>query len=133
MVAAFERLAAAGEYRADIQRLCSNAAIPHLGEVDDAARLQRLEAWIDEQAKSPRTKELAEPLKQGTSADRANLLRDVANKNDIFSCELAKTLEGPLPSKGKGPPVVRPYAEPQIIGVLKPEDSPKAWRRSRRQ
>lgn len=127
MVAAFERLAAAGEYRGDVQRLCSNATFPHFGEADDATRLQRLEDWIDQQAKSPRTKELAEPLRQGTPANRAKFLRDTGNKVDIFSCELARTLEGPiLPAKGKGPPVVRPYAEPQIIGVLKPEDLAKA-------
>jgi hypothetical protein len=102
-------------------------AFSHIGEVDDDARLKRLEDWIDQAAKSPRTKELAEPLRKGTPADRAKLLRETANKLDIFTCDLAKTLEGPvLPAKGAGAPTVRPYAEPQIIGVLKAEDLAKA-------
>ena len=127
VVAAYEKLNAAGEYRADLQHLCSNVAFSHLAEVDDAARLQRLEDWIAQGARSPRTKELAEPLRQGTPADRAKLLRDAASKMDVFSCELAKTLEGPVvPPKGKGMPMVRPFGEPQIIGVMKPEDVAKA-------
>ena len=127
MVAAYEKLAAEGDYRADLQHLCSNVAFPHLGEIDDAARLQKLEEWIDQGARSPRTKELADPLRQGTPADRAKLLRDAAAKVDVFSCDLAKTLEGPvLPAKGKGIPMVRPFGEPQIIGVLKAEDVAKA-------
>jgi hypothetical protein len=127
MVAAYEKAAAEGEYRADVQHLCSNVAFAHLAEQDDAARLQRLEDWIDQGARSPRTKELAEPLRQGaTPADRAKLLRDTAAKVDIFSCDLAKTLEGPvMPAKGKGIPMVRPFGEPQIIGVLKAEEVAK--------
>ena len=109
-----------------MQHLCSNVAFPHLGEVDDAARLRRLEDWIDQGARSPRTKELADLLRQGTPAERARLLRETAAKLD-FSCELAKTLEGPVvAAKGKGPPMVRPFAEPQIIGPMKPEDLAKA-------
>jgi hypothetical protein len=127
LVEAYEKLSAEGEYRADVQHLCSNSGFPHLGEVDDAARLQRLEDWIDQAARSPRTKELAEPLRQGSPADRAKLLRETAAKVNVFSCDLAKTLEGPiLPARGTGQPVVRPYAEPQIIGTMKPEDLAKA-------
>jgi hypothetical protein len=127
MVAAFEKAAAEGDYRGDLQHLCSNVAFSHLAEQDDAARLQRLEDWIDQGAKSPRTKDLAEPLRQGAPADRAKVLRDAAAKVDIFSCELAKTLEGPvMPAKGKGVPMVRPFGEPQIIGVLKAEDVARA-------
>ena len=128
MVAAFEKAAAEGDYRGDLQHLCSSVAFSHLAEQDDAARLQRLEDWIDQGAKSPRTKDLAEPLRQGaTPADRAKVLRDAAAKVDIFSCELAKTLEGPvMPAKGKGVPMVRLFGEPQIIGVLKAEDVARA-------
>jgi hypothetical protein len=127
MVEAYEKLSAEGEYRADVQHLCSSAAFPHLGEVDDAARLQRLEDWIDQAARSPRTKELADPLRQGTPADRARLLRQTATKADVYGCDLARTLEGPvLPAKGTGQPTVRPFADPQIIGGLKPEDLAKA-------
>jgi hypothetical protein len=128
MIAAFEKAAAQGDYRADVQHLCSVVAFSHLGEQDDAARLQRLEDWIDKEARSPRTKDLGEALRQGAMpADRATVLRDAATKVDIFTCDLAKTLEGPvLPAKGKGVPMVRPFGEPQIIGVLKPEDVAKA-------
>jgi hypothetical protein len=128
MVAAYEKAAAEGDYRADVQHLCSNVAFNHLAEVDDAARLQRLEDWIDQGAKSPRTKDIGEALRQGaTGADRAKVLRDAAAKVDIFSCDLAKTLEGPIvPAKGKGTPMVRPFGAPQIIGVLKVEDVAKA-------
>jgi len=96
LVEAYEKLAAEGEYRADVQHLCSSTAFPHLGEVDDAARLQRLEDWIDQAARSPRTKELADPLRQGTPADRAKLLRQTATKVGVYSCDLARTLEGPV-------------------------------------
>jgi len=127
MVEAYEKLSAEGEYRADVQHLCSSSAFPHLAEVDDATRLQRLEDWIDQAARSPRTKELADALRQGTPADRAKVLRQAAAKVDVYSCDLAKTLEGPvLPAKGTGQPMVRPFADPQIIGTLKPEDLAKA-------
>jgi hypothetical protein len=127
IVASYERVAAEGDYRADMQRLCSNVTFPKLGELDDEGRLAKLEDWIDQQAKSPRTKELADPLRLGTSVDRAKLLRDSASKMDIFTCDVAKTLEGPiLPSKGKGQPVVRPYSAPQINGVLAADDLAKA-------
>jgi hypothetical protein len=127
MVAAFEKAAAEGDYHGDLQHLCSSVAFGHLAEQDDATRLQRLEDWIDQAAKSPRTKELGDALRQGaTPADRAKALRDAAGKVDIFNCELAKVLEGPvLPAKGKGLPMVRLFGEPQIIGVMKPEDVAK--------
>jgi hypothetical protein len=122
-VASIQKIASTAEYRSDMQRLCSSAAFPHLGELDDGARLNKLEDWIDTQAKSPRTKEIGAALRQGSGADRAKLLRETAQTVDIFQCDVAKTLEGPiLPSKGKGPPVVHVYAEPQIIGVFKAED-----------
>ncbi|MGD0524679.1 MAG: AgmX/PglI C-terminal domain-containing protein [Polyangiaceae bacterium] len=126
-VAAYEKMAAEGDYRADLQHLCSIVAFSHLAEADDAGRLQRLEDWIDQGARSPRTKDVGDALRQGaTGADRAKVLRDAAFKVDIFTCDLAKTLEGPvMPAKGKGPPMVRPFGAPQIIGVLKPEDVAK--------
>jgi hypothetical protein len=127
VVEAYERLGAQEEYHADIQHLCSSAAFPHLGEADDAGRLQRLEDWIVQAAQSPRTKELGDALRQGTPADRAKLLRQTATGVDVYRCDLARTLESPLlPAKGSGPPMVRPFAEPQIIGMMKPEELAKA-------
>jgi hypothetical protein len=128
MVASYERVAAQGDYRSDLQHLCSNAAFPRLIELDDAGRLARLLGWIDAQAKSPRTKELADPLRQAsTGADRAKLLREAAGKMDVYSCDGARTLESaqqaPAPA---GVPSVRVSAAPQINGPIKDHDLAKA-------
>lgn len=125
-VASYEKVAADGDYKTDLQRLCSNVTFPKLAELDDAARLAALEEWIDKNAKSPRTKELADPLRQGGPPERAKLLRDTANKENVYTCDVAKTLEAPVaPPKGKGAPTVRPYAAPQINGGLAAEDLAK--------
>jgi hypothetical protein len=126
-VAAFEKMAANGDYRSDIVHLCSQLSYPHLAEVDDAERLKTLEDWIAASARSPRTKELGAALVPGTPAERAKVLRDTAQAADVFACENAKTLEGPVvPAKVKGPPKVRIYAEPQIMGDMNGADLAKA-------
>jgi hypothetical protein len=127
MVPSLQQVAAEGEYRVDLQHLCSRLTFPKLDEEDDETRLRRLEDWIDQQAKSPRTKELADPLKQAAPADRAKILSDAAAKEDVFSCESSKTLSLPQqPPKVKGPPAVRPYSSPQIIGSMPEADLAKA-------
>jgi hypothetical protein len=127
MVASLQQAAAEGEYRVDLQHLCSRLTFPKLDEEDDEMRLGRIEDWMDKQARSPRTKELADPLRQAAPADRAKILGDAASKVDIFSCETSKTLNLPQqPPKTKGPPSVRPYAPPQIIGSLPEADLAKA-------
>ncbi|HEY8039762.1 MAG TPA: AgmX/PglI C-terminal domain-containing protein [Polyangiaceae bacterium] len=127
MVPAYQALAASGEYRADVQHLCSSILFPKLAELDDADRLARLQGWVDTEAKSPRTKELAGALRQAPAAERAKLLRDAATKVDIFSCDTARVLDSPQAEPPpKGPPRVRVYAEPQIVGPVKPEDLAKA-------
>jgi hypothetical protein len=128
MVVSYELVAAQGDYRSDLQHLCSNAAFPRLIELDDAGRLARLLDWIDAQAKSPRTKELSEPLRQAKAgADRAKLLREAAGKMDVYSCDSAKTLESaqqiPPPA---GVASVRVSATPQIIGPIKDQELAKA-------
>jgi hypothetical protein len=124
IVASYQALAAEGEYRADLQRLCSSLAFPKLAEMDDAGRLAKMIDYIDTQAKSPRSKELEDPLRQAASpVDRAKVLRDAANKMDIFSCETAKTLESPQAQpKVTGPAMVRVRAQPQINGPVKQAD-----------
>jgi hypothetical protein len=115
----YDTLAAEGDSRWDLQHLCSSMTFPNLAEQDDATRLRRLEEWIDKQAKSPRTKELAEPLRAGTGADRAKVLREAAGKLDVFTCEIAKTLESPpVEVSPDAVATVRPYAAPQITGPL---------------
>jgi hypothetical protein len=127
LVASYQQVAAEGEYRSDLQHLCSSLNFPKLGEMDDDGRLSKLLYWIDQHAKSPRTKELVDPLRQAPPAGRAALLRDAGVKMDVFSCDVAKVLEGPvLPPKGKGPPAVRPYSAPQINGTLDGADLGKA-------
>lgn len=127
MVASFEQVAADGDYRTDLQHLCSRLTFPKLDESDDDERLSRLLEWIDQKAISPRTKELTDPLEQAASpADRAKLLSDAGLKMDVFSCETSKTLNLPQqPAKAKGPPAVRPYAAPQIIGTMPEADFAK--------
>jgi hypothetical protein len=123
LVATYQRLAAEADYRVDVQHLCSTFTFPKLLAGDDATRLQMLEDWIDKNAISPRTKDLADPLRQAsTGADRAKVLRDAATKMDVFSCENAKTLEAPTPTPLKGEPVVRLYVIPQVIGALQVND-----------
>ncbi len=126
-VAAYERLAAQAEYRADLQHLCSSLTLPKVAEKDDDGRLTAIEDWIDKQARSPRTKELAEPLRSAPPAGRAKLLRDKATEVDVFTCELARTLEMPpvLPKAG-GVPVVRLREPPKVNGPLSEEDVTKA-------
>jgi hypothetical protein len=126
MVQSYQQLSAEGEYRTDLQRLCSSIAFPKLAELDDAGRLAKIEEWIDKEAKSPRTKELGEQLRPGTPADRAKLLRDTSNKFDIFSCEVAKTLESPVVPPAPPMPKVRVWSTPQINGGINPADLAKA-------
>jgi hypothetical protein len=126
-VAAFEKLAASGDYRSDVVHLCSQLSYPHLAELDDGERLKAMEDWIASGARSPRTKELGAALVPGTGADRAKVLRDTAQSIDVFTCENAKTLEGPVVApRAKGPPAVRIYAEPQIMGDMNGADLAKS-------
>jgi hypothetical protein len=126
MVQAYQQVAAEGEYRSDLQRLCSSIAFPKLAEMDDAGRLSKIEDWINKDARSPRTKELIEPLRQGSPADRAKLLRDTATKYDVFSCDVAKILESPPVAPAPAVPKVRVWANPQINGGITPGDLAKA-------
>lgn len=127
LVQTYQRLAAESDYRVDVQRLCSTFTFPKLLASDDATRLQMLEDWIDKNAISPRTKDLADPLRQAqTGADRSKILKEAATKVDVFTCENAKTLDTPTPQPLKGEPVVRLYEIPQVIGALQPPDLVKA-------
>jgi hypothetical protein len=128
MVSSYQALFAEGEYRADLGNLCSSLTFPTLAQLDDDGRLAKIEEWIDRQAKSPRTKELADPLRSAASpAARAKLLRDTASNMNVFTCDTAKTLDSPqAPSKPGGSPMVRVWSEPQVIGPLKEEDLAKA-------
>ncbi len=101
MARSYEELVADGESRADLQRLCSYATFPGLERLDDASRLQVLEAWIASEATSARTKALAEPLRTAERPEaRARVLRAAAKEIDVYSCDLAKTIERPPPDAG---------------------------------
>jgi hypothetical protein len=99
MAASYEALVAEGDARADLQRLCSYVTFPDLAQGDDAERLAVLEAWIAEDAKDPRTKALAGPLRAAESpADRARVLRAASREIGILTCDVAKVLESPPPA-----------------------------------
>jgi hypothetical protein len=104
MAESYESLVVEADYRADLQHLCSYVTFPDLAHGDDAARLAALEDWIDGQAKNPRTKALAEPLRNaGTPGERARVLRQASRAMGIFTCDVAKTIEipPPLPDAGE--------------------------------
>ncbi len=102
----YDSLVADAAYRADLQRLCSLSTFPELADLaasDDAARLGALEDWIDTQAASARTKALAGPLRSAsTPAERANVLRVASREMDVFTCDLARTIETPPPPPDAG-------------------------------
>jgi hypothetical protein len=103
MTASYESLVNDGDYRADLQRLCSYVTFPDLAAGDDAARLAALEDWIEGQAKNPRTQALAAPLRSaGTPAERARVLREASGEMGIYTCDVAKTLETPPPPLDAG-------------------------------
>ncbi len=101
MAQSYEALVADGDYRADLQRLCSYVTFPDLAAGDDATRLATLEAWIAGDAANARTRALAGPLRDAeTPADRARVLREASRAIDIFTCDVAKVLETPVPDAG---------------------------------
>jgi hypothetical protein len=127
MVSSYQALYAEGEYRSDLGNLCSSLTFATLAQLDDDGRLATIEEWIDKQAKSPRTKELAEPLRSAASpAARAKLLRDAGNKMDVFMCKTAETLDSPQAPPKPSSPTVRVWSAPQVIGPMKEEDLAKA-------
>jgi hypothetical protein len=127
IVASYQQIAAHGDQRSDVQHLCSDITFPKLPTMDDATRLAAMEHWIDTTAKSPRTKELGAALQTAaTGADRAKVLSDAASALDIFTCTNAKVLEAPPISSPTGAPLVRLYADAQIIGGATDADLKKA-------
>ena len=83
--------------------------------------------WIDQNAKSPATKDIGAALqKAAPGPDRAQVLTDAASKLDIFSCGNAKTLATPAPPPPTGAPTVRLFTDAQIIGNAKDADLKKA-------
>jgi hypothetical protein len=107
--------------------MCSSLTFPKLAELDDDGRLAMLEDWIDRQAKSPRTKELGASLRSAPASGRPKLLRDTGAGLDVFSCEMARILEGPQAAPSTSAvPVVRLRAPPEVTGPLSAEDVTKA-------
>jgi hypothetical protein len=97
----YEQLAAEGDARADMQRLCSYVTFPGIEQLDDEARLELVESWIERDAASPGTRALADPLRRAdTPLDRARLLRAHAGEIGVLSCDLAKTIESPTVDAG---------------------------------
>jgi hypothetical protein len=127
LVATYQAMAAHGDARSDVQHLCSDLTFPKLATSDDDARMAMLQKWIDSSAKSPDTKAIGAAMQQAAAGpDRAKVLSDAASKQDIFSCNNARILSAPPTSVPNGAPLVRLYAEAQIIGGAKDEDLKKA-------
>jgi hypothetical protein len=96
MVRSFEKLAADAEYRRDVQRLCSKKTLPGLAELDDSARLEAIEQWIDADARAAPTRDLRELLRQAEAPpDRAKVLREAARAMDVLTCDVASVIESP--------------------------------------
>ncbi len=109
MASSYERLVADGDYRGELQSLCSYETFPDLAQADDDARLQALEDWIETQASNPRTKALADPLRAAeTPAARALACCETPPARiDVFTlCDIAKVVESPPPlaDAGVAPP-----------------------------
>jgi hypothetical protein len=105
LAASYDALALEGDERADLQRLCSYVTFPDFANGDDRARLEVLEAWIERDASTARTRALAGPLRDAaTPADRAQVLRAASSAVDMLRCDLAGILETPppLPDAGAG-------------------------------
>jgi hypothetical protein len=98
LAASYDALALEGDERADLQRLCSYVTFPDLAAGDDRARLEVLEAWIEREASTARTRALAGPLRDAaTPADRARMLRAASAAVDMLTCDVAGVLETPPP------------------------------------
>jgi hypothetical protein len=90
----YDELQAQAEYRADLQRLCSRFTFPGLGELAPAQRVQRLAEWIETEAITPRARLLAAPMGSArTVTDSGALLAQAAAEANLFTCDLAGTLE----------------------------------------
>jgi len=90
----YAELVMEARYRSDMQRLCSDVTFPGLAELDGAAQVAVLKAWIEENAGSPRTHDLAIGLRtSGTPSETAKVLRDAANEVDVLTCDIANGLE----------------------------------------
>lgn len=127
LVPTLQKLAAQADARSDMQHLCSEPNFPKFYASDDATRLTMLETWIDQNAKSPQTKDLGVALKAAPPGpERAKVLTDAANKLDVFSCANARSLEKPPPPVPNGDPVVRVGKDLQVVGGLREEDARKA-------
>jgi hypothetical protein len=105
LAASYDALVLEGDERADLQRLCSYVTFPDFVNGDDRARLEVLEAWIERDASTARTRALAGPLRDAaTPADRARVLRAASSAVDMLTCDIAGVLETPppLPDAGDG-------------------------------
>ena len=100
MAASYDRLAAEGACRADLQRLCSYVTFPDLAGLDDAARLDAIEDWLDRDGGLCARAQAAPLRAAGTPADRAHVLREASRAAGILTCDVAKVVEAPPPDAG---------------------------------
>ena len=118
----FTALHAEGDYRTDLYMLCGGSAID-LAKVegaDDADRLSQIRGWINEKAKSPRTKLLGDELAHVDAKARPDVLRKIANEDAVYQCTLVETLQKPQLNARKAEAVIQ-IGSPDINGNLTAE------------
>jgi hypothetical protein len=97
MVRAYEDLARESEARRELQVLCSTTTFPELVMLDEDARLQEVEEWIDVHGATLLTRSLALRLRRARSArERAEALGDAAGDAGLLTCDVAKIIASPV-------------------------------------
>jgi hypothetical protein len=97
MVEAYEELSGQWQSRRELQSLCSAVTFPELGTLDEDARLQVVDEWIEMHASTAVVRLLSSRLRRaGTAADRAEVLRDAASDVGVLTCDVAKILSVPV-------------------------------------
>ncbi len=97
MVEAYEELSGQWHSRRELQSLCSAITFPDLGTLEDDARLQVVDEWIEMHASTAVVRLLSSRLRRAaTAADRAEVLRDAASDVGVLSCDVAKILSVPV-------------------------------------
>ena len=118
----FSQMQADADYRTDLYSLCGGSAID-LAKVEganDADRLSQIRGWMNEQAKSPRTKLLGDELARTDAKARPDLLRKIGNEVAVYQCALVETLLKPQASARKEEAVIQ-IGTPEINGSLTAE------------
>lgn len=95
IVASYQAQAVEGQYRSDLQLLCSLSGMTGIDKLSDDDKLAKIQKWGETSAKSPRTKEAIAKLAAAPAKQRGDVLRATANDASVYICELANVLAQP--------------------------------------